>query len=945
MNKTSILIVEDEAIVVADLAQKLHELGYDVIGITSTGEEAVALAREHRPSLILMDIHLAGAMDGIEAAATIWHECRLPIVFVSGHSAPATPECAGKGETFGYVPKPFRKSDLQTQIELALHQFAIDRRLYEGKNEDWWVLGDNVPGGANYQYTRQRNGTLDFVYVSGYIEKIFGISAERVTADPWALLRLIVDEDRARVAAVEAESARELTLFDCEFRQRTAKGEIKWIHARAMPRGFEDGSIFWNGVVADVTERKQTEMALKQSFSLLRATLESTADGLLVVDSSGRITDFNRRFVELWNLPAEVLATRDDQKAVEFVLRQLQDPDQFVSEMQNVYADPKSSSFDVLKFKDGRIIERYSQPQWLDGQPVGRVWSFRDVTERRRTEDALARLNASLEQQVTERTMTLRRSEANLKEAQEIAHLGNFKYDLNTQRAIWSDEVYRIFGYQVGEAVNLDKYRGSLDSVDFDRVMDALGRSVQTGHPFRIEHPIRLADGSRKEIFCIGHPVADSTGEVSFIFGTVQDITERKRVEQALRESDERFRAVAENLGDGLLLTDLEDSIMDANPRLLEMTGYGREELLGRRGYEVLLFPDQVDEMKRHNLARNDGHGSRYSLLIRRKDGSRFWAEITGAPLRDARGRIFGTVGVIRDITERKNAEQALAELNQQLVDASRHAGMAEVATGVLHNVGNVLNSVNISTTVLLERVRQSRHESVGDLARLIDEHRSHLGDFFQTDPRGKLVPEILSALSEHLATEHADYMRELQTLAESVTHLKQIVAMQQSYASLAGTIETVAAEILIEDALRLESATLEKQKVRLQRVFEPVPAVAIDRHKVVQILVNLLRNAEHALAALGETGNCLILRIAPSDESHVAISVEDNGAGIAPEDLSKIFSFGYTTRPDGHGFGLHHGANAAKEMGGDLSVQSAGPGRGATFTLRLPTKRPTSRV
>jgi C4-dicarboxylate-specific signal transduction histidine kinase len=302
----------------------------------------------------------------------------------------------------------------------------------------------------------------------------------------------------------------------------------------------------------------------------------------------------------------------------------------------------------------------------------------------------------------------------------------------------------------------------------------------------------------------------------------------------------------------------------------------------------------------------------------------------------DDEGRVSTIFGTAQDITERKQNERAQAELNQHLIDTSRYAGMAEVATDVLHNVGNVLNSVNISTSLLLERVRQSRYDAVVDYARLVSEHREQFAEFLLTDPRGRLLPEIMVALADHLATEKAEYLREIESLAQSVEHLKQIVAMQQSYASLAGTIDTVPLEELVEDALRFVSASLENRKVQIKRTFAPVPPVTIDRHKVVQTLLNVIRNAMYALDSRSEEDRHLALEIAASGENHIAIRVEDNGGGIAPADLGKIFSFGHTTRPDGRGFGLHYSANAAREMGGELTAYSAGLGQGATFTLRL---------
>jgi PAS domain S-box-containing protein len=174
-------------------------------------------------------------------------------------------------------------------------------------------------------------------------------------------------------------------------------GTLVDVEVAAVPI-VDQGQKAIQAVLRDITKRKRAEAALKQSFSLLRATFESTADGILVVDPSGKITDFNERFAQLWRLPEAVLASRDDRQALEFVLNQLKDPEGFLAKVRQLYAQPEAESFDVLEFKDGRTFERYSRPQWVEGRPVGRVWSFRDVTERERAEEALRGAQEQLRQ-------------------------------------------------------------------------------------------------------------------------------------------------------------------------------------------------------------------------------------------------------------------------------------------------------------------------------------------------------------------------------------------------------------------------------------------------------------------------------------------------------------------------------------------------------------------
>ena len=285
----------------------------------------------------------------------------------------------------------------------------------------------------------------------------------------------------------------------------------------------------------------------------------------------------------------------------------------------------------------------------------------------------------------------------------------------------------------------------------------------------------------------------------------------------------------------------------------------------------------------------------------------------------------------------KEKAHGELAEAQQRLMISSRLAGMAEVATNVLHNVGNVLNSVNVSCTLVLDGVRQSQVASLSKLADLLVAHEDDLGRFFASDPKGRQIPKYLSALVPVLMEERSVALNELNSLREKVDHIKEIVAMQQGYARVSGVIETLPVEQLVRDAVKLNAGAMIRHRVELQQQFDPVAPIATDRHKVLQILLNLIRNAKYACDEGGRLPKTITVRVYCSRPGHVALEVADNGIGIAPENLTRIFSHGFTTRKDGHGFGLHSGVLAARQLGGSLRVQSAGLGQGAVFTLELP--------
>jgi signal transduction histidine kinase len=283
-----------------------------------------------------------------------------------------------------------------------------------------------------------------------------------------------------------------------------------------------------------------------------------------------------------------------------------------------------------------------------------------------------------------------------------------------------------------------------------------------------------------------------------------------------------------------------------------------------------------------------------------------------------------------------------LREVQAELVTTARQAGMAEIATNVLHNVGNVLNSVNISAGVVSSRMHDSKARGLAKAVELINDHAADLGEFLTRDERGKLLPGYLNKLVAALAAERQEVLDELKLLARSVDHIKDIVATQQAYAGTVSIIEAVQIHDLLEDALRMNAGALARHQVSIIKHFAELPVLQLDKHLVLQILVNLIGNAKQAMDATTDRLHQLTLRTDVAEragERRLQIRIEDNGEGIAPENMARLFAHGFTTRKHGHGFGLHSCVLAAKEMGGTLTAKSDGAGKGAAFTLELPIK------
>jgi PAS domain S-box-containing protein len=420
-------------------------------------------------------------------------------------------------------------------------------------------------------------------------------------------------------------------------------------------------------------------------------------------------------------------------------------------------------------------------------------------------------------------------------------------------------------------------------------------------------------------------------------FTAMSALDERRVLEHAL------VNAFLENIPDGVYFKDKSSRFIAVSKSKAIRHGYPRaQDLVGKTD------ADFFSEAHARRAKEDEETVMRTGMPILGKvekltwpDGRSTWARSSKMPLRGTDGQIIGTFGMSQDITAAKEMEAALEKANKEIMDASRMAGMAEVATGVLHNVGNVLNSLNVSATVIGTGLRQSKADSLGKVSALLREHAGNLAEFLTEDPRGKLVPDFLESLARHGAEERIRLLQELDSLQKNIDHIKEIVSMQQAYATMVGMVEPLDAAMLMEDSIRMNSAALVRHNVSLVRDYQPVPAVYAERGKVLQILINVIRNAKYALDEGRADDRIITLRIEPGAPGSVRFVVQDNGVGIPQENLTRIFGHGFTTRPHGHGFGLHSSALAAKEMHGSIKVESEGRGKGATFSLELPIADP----
>jgi len=591
------------------------------------------------------------------------------------------------------------------------------------------------------------------------------------------------------------------------------------------------------------------------------------------------------------------------------------------------------------------------------GAPMIAVYWRWTVHLRRRAE----RLTVDFDARVLERTADLDRTIARLQ--QELARRDQLEAELRREHDMMEtfmrsvpDTVYFKDAESRFITCSASKARkhglgGPADLIgktDFDLFGDEHARSafeaeqriLRTGEAI-VGLPERetFHDGRVRWTLTSKMPLRDESGRIVGTFGLGKDMTELKNAEEELQQRELLFRLIFEHapLGVSWRRTDL-GNVYHRNATFRRVLGLTAEEASDDAQFDSLIHKDDLARYRESNQQIDSGGADNDTLELRfvLKDGRLVWGRLSVAVVRNDSGHIIQEIAILEDITQRKKTEQELADTYKSLLDASRVAGMAEVATGVLHNIGNVLNSVNVSVNLLAENLQNTRLGNIARLSALLHEHAEDLGTFLTADPQGQRVLPYLDTLADHLTGEQQRLLSEVDSLRRNVDHIKDIVGMQQEYAKVLGVVEALAPVDLVEDALRMNAAALTRHDVDLVRQLAPAPAVIVERPKVLQILINLIRNAKYALDEGGRADKRLLVRL-EHDAKIVRVIVSDNGIGIPTENLERVFTHGFTTRKDGHGFGLHSSAIAAKEMGGRLTVHSDGPGRGATFTLELP--------
>ncbi len=691
-----------------------------------------------------------------------------------------------------------------------------------------------------------------------------------------------------------------------------------------VPVFDDDGSFLgYRGVDKDITKQKKSEDELRKNEAKYRSLFESAGDANFIMGVSEeygvRFIDCNRRTLALFGCnqreqivgrppedfspPIQPDGTSSEEKARQHTLAAMAgNPQTF--EWQHRRLDGTLFFVEVVLNR----IDVKGDPQLLA--------VVRDITNRKRAQEAL------------------RESEERFRGLIDLSSDWIWEIDVQGKYTYADPKVLDFLGYEVTEVVGKD-ITSFMSEEDKKNVPSFIKESMETMAAFSHYETRQFhKDGHELIVDTSGTPFYDTKGNFAGWRGLDADITEKKRAEDILH----RQSFALEQAMNGIAIVGMTGVAEFINSAWAKMHGYEPEEMEGNRISLMCHTEEQriKEAMPFIETVRETGECAAEVNHVK-KDGTEFPTKMSANVLKDGDGKDVGVVLIIRDITKRKLAERALEDAQHELVEKAHKAGMADIATGTLHNVGNILNSVKASAEMISRITESSFINGFKKANSMLRENIECLDEFILQNPKGKMLMQYYLKLEDGFSTEQTKTIEHLERLTDKVNAIEEVISAQQGYAGVSAYTEEFAITDIVEDALTMQSGSTERYNIKIVKDFNhDIPKVMVQRAKLVHILINLIKNArESIIEARAEEKNMTVS--IKSHDNAVFVKFRDTGTGIATSNLEKIFSHGFTTKKSGHGFGLHSSANYMKEMGSRMWAESEGEGKGATFILRFP--------
>lgn len=979
----SILHVDDQ-VDFAEMAAQFLEMEHGRFDVETapSASDALELLSGNEFDCVVSDYQMPGK-DGIEFLKKVREAYpNLPFILFTGKGSE---EVAGEAISAGvtdYLQKEVGTDQftvLANRIENAVQQVRTEHRLEESQRR-FRTLLSNVPGMA-YRCRNERSWPM--LFVSDDAVEITGYSqSELVDGEVSYGEDVIHPEDQERIWDAVQSALEAGEPFRVEYRIQTADDEERWVWEQGQGV-YENGEpVVVEGFITDVTERKESQEQLEYQSSLLEAQLETTIDGLLIVNDDRTVVSYNDRFVEMWDIPDALVETKSDEALLEWVLQnKVAEPDAFMAVVEDLYERPTETSRDEVALTDGRVFDRYSSPViGEDGTNYGRLWVFRDITERK------------------DREQQLKRQDFLFSRVQTIADVGAWEYDPEADTLTWSDGIRQIHGVDDDYEPTLEDAINFYHPEDREKMATAINSAIEEGEEYDLELRIVRPNGTVRDIRTQGEVSRNEQGDTELIRGVFQDITKRKERERELQI----YEYASQSALSAIAIADFDGELLSVNPAFCEMWGYeDKTEVLGRSVTDFWVEPESAASVVTAVKEKGRWEGE---LQAVREDGTTFDAYSSASFVTDEDGEPIALMSSFVDITDRKQHEQELEEEREKyatLVQQS-HDGVAIIQDHEFVFVNSRLAEITgyeesellgmpFTETVAPEdqQLVQERYER--RLQADGEEPPSRYTLAFETkDGRNRDVEVSASAVqfegspadlaSLRDVTERQRYEAELERLNEELEVLNRVVRhdIRHDMAVILGWAELLEDHVDEAGAEHLEKILtssnhiveltettrdyvetltndekLDVNPTRLQQILsneitirketypdaeirldEPVPAVSVQANEMLSsVFRNLLNNA-----VLHNDKDRPVVEVTVEERTEdVSVAVADNGPGIPKGQREKVFGKDeMSLESSGTGTGLYLVQKLIDQYGGDIRIKDNEP-EGTVFTVTLP--------